>query len=271
MPLSVLSNLLTSSGTSGLIFPFLLTTLLDHFSFRTTLRIWSGILLVLGAPLIYFVKPRLPPSSTPSPQQKFSYRFLTRRAFLSLQASNILESLGFFIPAIYIPSYAHSLGLSLVSSTVILALLNSFSVLGAISLGHLCDRLNVTTVIGISTLGSTLAILLLWGLATNFAVLIVFAATYGVFAGGFSAIWTGMFKEVQKGSPEVGMGVLMGLFSAGRGIGAVLSGPVSEVLLRYGGFVGARAGYATSYGALIAFTGVSAFCGLICFGARQRI
>jgi MFS family permease len=145
------------------------------------------------------------------------FHFLIKPTFLSLQASNILESLGFFLPSIYLTSYARYIGLSPIASTVILALLNSFSVIGAITLGHLCDRLHVTTVIGISTLGSTLAVTLLWGLSSNLPMLVLFAATYGIFAGGYSAIWTGMYKEVRKQSPEVGMGALMGAFSAGRG------------------------------------------------------
>jgi hypothetical protein len=109
-----------------------------------------------------------------------------------------------------------------------------------------------------------------------------------------------VYKEVRRVSPDAGMGMLMGLFSAGRGmcsqllgalfclchvfaghadpedqtgIGAVLSGPVSELLMEYGGFDtgGLTTGYGTSYGALIVFTGVTAACGVICFGARMGV
>ena len=59
-------------------------------------------------------------------------------------------------------------------------------------------------------------------------MLVVFAAVYGGFAGGYSAIWTGMYKAVQEQSPEAGMGTLMGLFSAGRGIPSHPS-PMSSV------------------------------------------
>jgi hypothetical protein len=175
---------LTNAGTSGVLFPFLLTALLNTYGFRTTLRIWSIVLLHLCTPLIYFVHARLPVPSTHFPRRRTSYAFLLTPTFVFLQAANILESLGFFIPAIYLPSYARSLGLSSTASTVILALLNSFSVVGAITLGHLCDTLHVTTVIGISTLGSTSSVLLLWGFGANLPVLVVFAAVYGVFGRG---------------------------------------------------------------------------------------
>jgi MFS family permease len=101
-------------------------------------------------------------------------------------------------------------------------------------------------------------------------MLVLFAMIYGFFAGGFSAVWAGMMKEVQREYPEARMGTLMGAFAAGRGVGAVVSGPVSEALVERwrwrGGF---GYGYETEYGGLIVFTGVSAFLGLICFGVRR--
>ncbi|KAE8453211.1 hypothetical protein EG329_011278 [Mollisiaceae sp. DMI_Dod_QoI] len=262
-------------GTSGLIFPFLLNYLLTHLGYHTTLRIWALILLCLCMPLIHYVKPRLPPPSVPAPRKPISYSFIFTRSHLFLQASNILESLGFFIPAIYIPSYTTSLNLPPYTGTLVLSLLNLFSVLGAIFLGHLCDRLHVVTVILISTLGSTLSIFLFWGFGTKLPLLTCFVTAYGFFAGGYSAIWTGMMNEVRRDGERgrnAGMGQLMGVFAAGRGVGAVLSGPVSEVLLslrKDEKLKGGGWGYGTEYGVLIVFTGVSAFCGVFALGARK--
>jgi hypothetical protein len=60
------------------------------------------------------------------------------------------------------------------------------------------------------------------------------------------------------------------MFNAGRGVGALLSGPVSEVLIGYGGFEGARGAYYGVYGAVIVFTGGSALDGFVCFGVWRR-
>ncbi|CZR52230.1 related to monocarboxylate transporter 2 [Phialocephala subalpina] len=261
-------------GTSGLIFPFLLSYLLAHLGHATTLRIWSLILLLLCAPLIHYVRPRLPASTALVTRQPISYSFFWTRTHIFLQASNVLESLGFFIPAIYLPSYAASLNMPAYTGTLLLALLNLFSVFGAIGLGHLCDRHHVVIVILISTIGATISVFLFWGFGTGLPLLVLFVASYGFFAGGYSAIWTGMMKEVRKTSPETGMGTLMGVFAAGRGIGAVASGPLSEVLLSRvgGGSVsgGKGWGFGTEYGVLIVFTGVSAFAGIVAVGAWKR-
>ncbi|PVH87663.1 MFS general substrate transporter [Cadophora sp. DSE1049] len=248
-------------GASGLVFPFALKALLDKWGFANTLRVWAIILFFLCTPLIYFIKPRLPTASPPPPRKKPSYAFLFKPTYLILQASNILESLGFFLPAIYLPTYATYLHLSPRIGTLLISLLNLFSVVGAIVLGHLCDKMHVSHVIAISTFGSTFSIFILWGPAKEVARLIIFAMMYGAFAGGYSALWAGMMKEIQKvkGCEEVGMGVLMGVFAAGRGIGAVVSGPLSEVLLNKS--VGGVSGFKSEYGALIVFTGASAFAG----------
>ncbi|KAH9214100.1 major facilitator superfamily domain-containing protein [Leptodontidium sp. 2 PMI_412] len=248
-------------GASGLVFPFTLKALLDRCDFANTLRIWAILLFFLCTPLIYFIKPRLSATSPPTPRKKPSYAFLLKPTYLILQASNIFESLGFFLPAIYLPTYATFLHLSPQIGTLLLALLNLFSVVGAVLLGHLCDKMHVSHVIAISTFGSTFSVFLFWGPAKEVARLIVFAMVYGAFAGGYSALWAGMMKEVQKvkGCEEVGMGVLMGAFAAGRGIGAVASGPLSEILLNMP--IGGVAGFNSEYGTLIVFTGASAFAG----------
>ncbi|KAF7891267.1 uncharacterized protein EAF02_001592 [Botrytis sinoallii] len=255
-------------GTSGLIFPFLLSYLVDRCGFRGTLRIWAAILFLLCCPLIYYIKPRIPTKFSSQPPSKPSYTFLRSPIFWFLQIANILSSLGFFAPSIYLSSYSASLSFSPVLGTSLIALLNFFSVIGAISLGHLSDVRHITTVILLSSTLSTLSVFMLWGISTSLPSLITFTIIYGTFAGGWSAIWAGMIREVQRADSSAGFGVLMGLFSAGRGVGSVACGPVTELLVQYGGFGSLGGGYGTEYGAVIVFTGVSAACGLIGVVAR---
>ncbi|PQE26869.1 MFS monocarboxylate transporter protein [Rutstroemia sp. NJR-2017a BVV2] len=238
------------------------------YGFRSTLRIWAVAMVLLCLPLIYYIKPRLPPTKSKKPHVRPSYAFLKSPVFWFLQTANILTSLGFFSPSIYLPSYASSLHYSPMIGTLLIALLNSFSVVGAISLGHLSDIWHISTVVMLSTTLTTIPVFLLWGLSTSLPSLIAFTIMYGIFAGGWSAIWAGMIREVQRRDKNAGFGVLMGLFSAGRGVGSVVCGPVSEILVSYGGLHNAVGGYGTEYGLVIVFTGVSAICGLVGVAAR---
>jgi len=249
------------TGMSGVIIPFVMNWGLYKYGFATMLRAWSIVLVVLSGPLLIFVKPRLP--LRPGAQRRpFSFRFLRTSTFWILEAGNILQGLGFFIPNIYLPSYAQSLGLSYVSSTLTVSLANTTSVFGAVLLGSLIDRFHVTTVILISAIGSTASVFLFWGLAASFPALCVFSLFYGLFAGGYSSTYTGVLAEVKRREPGSESGLIFGMLSAGRGIGAVACGPLSDVLLSSRPWRGEAAlGYGTGYGGLIVFTGVTAALG----------
>ena len=204
------------------------------------------------------------------PPQNFNFRFLRTSTFWMLQAGNILESLGFFIPGIYLPTYAHTLGYSAIAGTIVLSLLNTFSVFGSILCGSLTDLTHVTNVILISSIGATISVFLFWGLAASFPFLCIFSIVYGLFAGGFSATWPGIIREVRKQEDSAVPGMIFGMLSAGRGIGSVVSGPISEAILGEQPWVGEAAlGYGTGFGGLIALTGVSAALGGVSWIARR--
>ena len=217
----------------------------------------------MTAPLLYFLKPRIPlaPSNLP---QRLSLSFLSLRSFWILQTGNIFQSLGYFLPSAYLVSYASTIGLSRNVGTLMIALLNATSIPGSVVLGMLIDRYAVSNVILISTLGSTVAVLLFWGLANQVALLAIFAIFYGFFAGGFSATWSGVMQQLKREKPALDTGLVFGLLAGARGLGNVISGPVSSALINADfskGAAHAGLGYETRYGWLIVFTGATALLG----------
>ena len=122
----------------------------------------------------------------------------------------------------------------------------------------------------ISTIGATLSVFLLWGFSTSFPLLCVFSLVYGLFAGGFTSTYTGSIQEVKRADNRAEAGLVFGLLAAGRGIGSVASGPLSEALLSEQPWVGdAIFGYGTGYGGLIVFTGISAMLGGMSWVCRR--
>lgn len=129
----------------------------------------------------------------------------------------------------------------------------------------------------LSSVGSALSVLLFWGLCTSpsssaaypqagLALLALFSITYGFFAGGFSSTWSGILTQMKRESPSLETGLVFGLLAGGRGIGNVISGPLSSALIKTGSIVGGSGhggafGYTSEYGALISFTGVTAILG----------
>lgn len=150
------------------------------------LRAWAVAVIVLCGPLLYYVKPRIPISQASS-VRRFNLDFVASRKFLVLELGNILEGLGYFVPSIYLPTYARSLGLSSAATAATVALLNGAAVFGCVFIGILVDRYHVTTVILVSTIGAVVSVLVFWGLATSLELLLLFSAAYSFFAGSYTS------------------------------------------------------------------------------------
>lgn len=166
------------------------------------------------------------------------------------------------LPNIWLPTYARSLGLSAVAGTVTVALFNATSVFGTVIMGSLTDKMHVTSVIFIASMGATFSVLVVWGLSASLPLLCLFSVIYGLTAGGFSSTWTGVIREVRKNDERADLGLVFSLLGAGRGIGSVMSGVLSEALIRDQAWKGeAELGYGTGFGPLIVFTGISALLG----------
>ncbi|CAG8373853.1 unnamed protein product [Penicillium salamii] len=264
-----------AKSITGVVLPFIASACLNKFGSSTTLRAWTVTTLLTTLLALPFMKPRIPISSSAT-ARPLDLSFLKQRTFLMLQAGNIIQSFGYFLPTTYLPSYStETIGLSQTTGTMLVSLFNATSVFGGIAFGALCDRFSVTNIMLLSSIGSALSVFLFWGMAssgsdssqTAIALLTVFSITYGFFAGGFSSTWSGVITQIKRdSSPSLETGLVFGLLAGGRGIGNVISGPLSTILLRSGslgdsGSLSGSTGYDTQYGTLIIFTGITAFLG----------
>ncbi|EEP80141.1 predicted protein [Uncinocarpus reesii 1704] len=258
------------TGFAGITVPFLMSWMLERFNLKVTLLAWAVIVAIVSVPLLVVVRPRIPISQSHRPR-RLTFGFLYEKSVWFIQLGNILEGLGYFMPNIYLPSYARTLGVRNEAITATIALLNGAAVFGCIFVGFLIDRFHVTTVILISTIGATFSIFILWGLSSSIALLCIFSITYGFFAGGYSSTYAGIIRELRSDESDGGgePGMVIGFLAAGRGIGSVICGPLSEALVKRRPWVGkAGMGYGTEFGPLIVFAGISALLGGLSFGAR---
>ena len=260
------------TGASGIVIPLTMEWVIRNYSFRTALRTWAVASVVLTTPVLFFMKGRLPIETLRNRPQNINLAFFRSSAFWILQTGNIVQSLGYFLPSLYLPSFARSIGLSPFAGTLAVSLCNASTMIGATVTGHLVDRYHVTTAINFCTIGTVAAVFLLWSFAINQTVLYIFAILYGVFAGGFAATWSGCSNPIRRNFPAVETGMIVSMFAAGKGIGAVISGPLSGSLLKanpWHGSIHTEFAYASGYGTLILFSGLTAACQSIGWGAKK--
>lgn len=250
-----------SSGFGGLTVPYLLSWTLEKYGFRISLRIWAVVNLALIFPAMLYLKPRLPHSMVVRAHRP-RVGFAVRPLFLAFQFGSIIESIGYFLPGIYLPSYVRSLGMSSTVATTSVALLNVGTFLGCVACGYLVDRWRIGNVILLLTAGATLAVALLWGFGNSAALILVFALLYGVFAGSYTTTWPGVVKEVLSKDQTAEANTIFCLLVAGRGIGNIVSGPLSQALLHGSSLTKDFAyGYGSMYGTLIVFAASTTFLG----------
>ncbi|KAI4867625.1 MFS general substrate transporter [Hypoxylon rubiginosum] len=259
--------------------PFLTNALLSRYGARSTLRIYAVASALLTIPPLFLMRPRpstINETSTATSEGerdrtghgrsrgRVSFSFARHSVFWIMQFGNILQSLGYLMPSTYLASYANALGFPSVTGPIFLALISLASVPGSLLIGLLNDTgLAATTVILISSLGSALPVFLLWGLGGHqVGVLVVFTLMYGFFAGGFSSTWSGILHEMKRRDSAIDTSLIFGMLLGGRGVGFVLSGPVGGALLDAKSFnAGDFTGYATQYGPMIVYTGLTAILG----------
>lgn len=218
-----------ASGASGAVMPFITSALLEEYGYKTTLQAVAVAMALLTGPLIPLLKGRLPPSEQGT-MTRVNWSFLKKPLFYIYALSTLVQSLGFFFPAIYLPTYATALGLSSTEGALVLAIMAIAQLFGQFAVGFMTDKkFPVSGLLMSCSIIAAISVLAIWGLAKSIGLLILFSITYGVFASAFSPLRIGMGKAVCD-DPS-GMVATYAILTFCQGIGNVLVGPTSSVLL----------------------------------------
>ncbi|KAI3554345.1 major facilitator superfamily transporter [Colletotrichum abscissum] len=216
----------TGAGCSGVGLPFLLESLLAKYGYQTTLRAMAVAQFVTLLPMIPFIKGRLP-ASRRGTLKKGDFRFFKRPLFYCFAMTNFLEALGYYIPALYLPTYATSLGFSGTMGALILAANNLSTIFGQLALGYITDRVNnVLVLVFASSFVAAVATFAIWGFASSLAPLLSFSVVFGLATGGFPCLWN-KFGSALSEDP----GHVYSFMAFGKGVGNILTGPISASLV----------------------------------------
>ena len=156
--------------------------------------------------------------------------FVKRSRFWFFVASVLLQGLAYSFPILFLPSYASLLGFSPNVGALLLALCSLMQVPGQITVGYLSDRKGSGEILAfVIPMVSGLSIWTLWGLARTLTPLVGFSLLYGFFGGGYVVLWAKMGLELSD-DPKVAL-TLFGCFNFLKGVGNMLTGPISGVLM----------------------------------------
>ncbi|KAK1999497.1 major facilitator superfamily transporter [Colletotrichum falcatum] len=237
----------TGAGCSGVALPFLLESLLSRYGYRATLRVMAMTQFVTLLPMIPLLKGRLP-ASRRGVLKKGDFDFFKEPLFYCFAVSNFLEALGYYIPSLFLPTYATTLGLSGTMGALVLAVNNLATIFGQLALGFITDRVdNVLILVFASSFLAAVVTFAIWGFATSLAPVVAFSLLFGLATGGFPCLWN-KFGSALSHDP----GHVYSFMAFGKGVGNILSGPISTALVR-GSF---EADYGLGrFGPLILYTG----------------
>ncbi|TFY82320.1 hypothetical protein EWM64_g1692 [Hericium alpestre] len=224
------------SAAGGLVLPFVLPPLLRAHGPSVTLRIFSIAIFVALLPTLPFIKPRLPVSKSRGPRRPAGRRaWFKDWTWWTLLLCNTVVGFGWFVPQLWLPTFAGALNLSSSSASTALAVLNGASALGPLILGFLSDRFSPWLLGVLTCVFASAATFVFWGVVGNVAPgLMVFGMAFGLLGGGWSTLWSGFLRIIAKDDPALAT-LLYGFLMLSRGLGNVLCSPITTTLSSFSG------------------------------------
>lgn len=221
---------IAGSSLGAVVFPIVLSELLDTLGFGWAVRICGFIMMPFLLYSSVAVRARLPPRRS----QFFIWKAFRQPLFLCLTGGVCLMFVGMFIPFFYLPTFGIDHGLTPSLASYLVAVINGASIPGRIIPGVLGDkfgRINILFTAGLLTAISILC----WPKAVTEAGIIGFAAAYGLTSGAIISGGSVVFTLCPKTPKDIG--TYMGMGIAFASIAVLVGPPVSGALLnRYHGY-----------------------------------
>jgi MFS family permease len=222
-----LGNLVATYGSAELI---------DANGWRSTYRAYA----VLGAVLLVLAGLccHRPPTAAGAAPADLG-RAVRLPAFRYLYASMLVVSQGLFVPFVFLPAYARDHGVDSGPAALLVGLIGGSSIVGRLALGTLGGRMGVTRLYQtcFAAMAATLCIWLVAG--SSYAMLVLFALSFGVSYGGFIALAPAVAAEFFG---TQGLGAILGALYTAAGLGGIGLFLAGELIDATGSYTGAIVG-----------------------------
>lgn len=223
----------TGSSAGGVIFPILVSRLIDRLGFGWAMRICAFVILglLVVANLTIRMHGPLPYAMRQLPDEPVAARLMQ----LFRNVDFVLFTLGLFLfsycyyyPVNYLQVNALDAGMDPQLAQYLLPLLNAGSLFGRLTAGFTGDKLGRFNVFIVACFMASLWVLALWLPDTSDPALIAFALLFGFFSGAFISLSTPLIMAVVPMS-EIGFGI--GITMLGMAVGGMTTNPINGAIL----------------------------------------
>ncbi|KAJ5729095.1 monocarboxylate transporter [Penicillium malachiteum] len=219
----------TGSSLGGVIFPIMVSKLMDKVGYGWTMRTAAFMILALLVVANLTVRSRVPPKPRTMSKETLLKPFREIKMLLVIGGFLCL-TFGIFVPINYLVVEAMEAGMSTYLANYLVAMLNAASLFGRILAGISSDKLGHYNILVVACLLAGILVLALWVPATSNAAIIVFACTFGFASGAYVSLANALVVKISP-FPEIGYRTgLLFLFSS---IGGLTANPIAGAILQH--------------------------------------
>jgi MFS family permease len=216
-------------GLGGAVLSFSLDAIIQKLGVSWAFCILGFMALATGLPAAWVVRDRYPVRST----SFIEWRLFRDFSFLMVFFAGAVATFALFVPAFFLPLYAHSLGLPSSTGAALLAGFNFSTAIGRLVSGFSCDYVGPLNTIFIAMLVNAMTMLSIWPASDTLAPLVAFAIINGVANGSFfTSMPTAVGTLYGSARVPVAMGMIITGWTGGYFAGAPIAG---YILQAYGG------------------------------------
>ncbi|KAL2862529.1 MCT family MFS transporter [Aspergillus lucknowensis] len=226
----------TGGSVGGVIFPIMVSRLIDEISFEWAMRISAFLILALLVIATATVKTRTPPIPSRATGDQF-IQPLTEPAFVAVMIGIFLFTIGFFVPVTYLVVQGISAGMDPDLAGYLVPILNAGSLFGRLLSGFAGDKIGRYNAFIIVCYITGIMVLALWIPASSDQAIIAFAVLFGFFSGAYISLIAALIVQI---SPLREIGIRTGLVFLLASIGGLTTGPMAGRILDASGWDGVK-------------------------------
>ncbi|KAF5004924.1 hypothetical protein FDECE_8595 [Fusarium decemcellulare] len=216
----------TGSSVGGIIFPIMVSRMIERVGFPWAMRTCAFVVLVLLVIANLTVRNRIPPHPQKTTVQSLWQPF-KETEFTTITIGTGILTYGIFIPINYLPAQAFDMGMDPKLTEYVLAILNAGSLFGRIASGLVGDKIGRYNIFIIVCYLSALWTLALWIPASNSAAIVAFAVLFGFSSGAYVSLLAPLVAQI---SPPAEIGFRSGLVFSAESVGGLTTNPISGAI-----------------------------------------